>query len=42
MTETLHGLERADGRLPLFVLVVRDRGGHVLDVSICDAEDYDS
>jgi hypothetical protein len=42
VTEALYGLERPDGRLPLFVLVVTDRSGHVLHAAVCDAEDYDS
>jgi hypothetical protein len=42
VTETLHGFERPGGQLPLFVMVVMDRSGHVLEVAAFDAEDYDS
>jgi hypothetical protein len=38
-TEALHRLERK-GRAPLYVLVVRDRAGQVLETATCDPEDY--
>jgi hypothetical protein len=41
VTETLHSLERDDGRASLIVIVISDDDGHVLDVIACDAHDYD-
>lgn len=39
LTETLHRLTR-EGRSPLFVIVARDRRGHVVHASACDPDDY--
>jgi hypothetical protein len=40
VTETLHSLERADSRPPLYVMVSTDGAGRVLYAAACDPDDY--
>jgi hypothetical protein len=38
--ERLHTLDRSGDRLPLYVITVIDRDGHLVDVAACDPEEY--